>query len=33
MYEAEARPRERATFVINNDDLARPQVVAERRAS
>jgi len=33
MYEAEAGPRGRATFVINNDDLDRPQVVAERRAS
>ncbi len=31
LYEREARPLEHANFVINNDDLLRPQVIANRR--
>jgi uridine kinase len=30
LYEREARPVERANFVVNNDDFLRPQVIAHR---
>jgi hypothetical protein len=30
IYEREARPRQYATIVINNDDLVRPRVIARR---